>query len=63
MVDKKNDKEQMIEKETKKIKKPESISDISISCSRRCSNMLRILTFLMINGKGSSILCNHFILR
>lgn len=32
---------------------PETISDIGISCSQRCSNWFRILTFMMINGKGS----------
>ena len=36
--------------------KPESISDIRITCSQRCSNWFRILTFMMINGKGSKIL-------
>ena len=41
---------------------PETISDIGISCSQRCSNWFRILTFMMINGKGSKILLCSFVI-
>ena len=52
------------EKPVKEIK-PESISEIRITCSQRCSNWFRILTFMMINGEGSqfqSLAQNRFIL-
>ena len=45
---------QIVEKEIEENDKPESISDIRITCSQRCSNWFRILSFMMINGKGSS---------
>ena len=48
------DEKQIVEKEIEKNDKPESISDIRITCSQRCSNWFRILSFMMINGKGSS---------
>ena len=43
----------MVEKEIEENDKPESISDIRITCSQRCSNWFRILSFMMINGQGS----------
>ena len=48
------DEKQIVEKEIEENDKPESISDIRITCSQRCSNWFRILSFMMINGKGSS---------
>ena len=48
------DEKQMVEKEIEENDKPESISDIRITCSQRCSNWFRILSFMMMNGKGSS---------
>ena len=47
------DEKQMVEKDIEENDKPESISDIRITCSQRCSNWFRILSFMMINGKGS----------
>ena len=41
---------------------PETISDIGISCSQRCSNWFRILTFMMINGKGSQNMLDTFVI-
>ena len=43
----------MVEKDFEENHKQESISDIRITCSQRCSNWFRILSFMMINGKGS----------
>lgn len=48
------DEKQIVEKEIEENDEPESISDIRITCSQRCSNWFRILSFMMINGKGSS---------
>ena len=48
------DEKQMVEKDFEENHKQESISDIRITCSQRCSNWFRILSFMMINGKGSS---------
>ena len=45
---------QIVEKVIEENDKPESISGIRITCSQRCSNWFRILSFMMINGKGSS---------
>ena len=49
------DEKQVVETEIEENVKTESLSDIKITCSQRCSNWFRILSFMMINGQGSSI--------
>ena len=64
MDEKQTTEKQMVEKESEKNYDPEvlpeRISDIRITCSQRCSNWFRILSFMMINGKGSSNSCRDF---